>query len=175
MCRDITTGQFNRDDKRSRPSGRTSLQIPAAGRSVVKLFKTCFYYLSLVQYLLLKGVRILNKYFERCLTAAAAEVAPNVEENVTSSVKNLQKKTDLFQLKKVAQLYVQGGLVFVPFLKFIFNFLMKKGVNVSVQLVLQHFYDPGFRRCWRWTSLVDPRGRVHMKLWGMKPWSLSTL
>ncbi|XP_037551487.1 origin recognition complex subunit 3 [Nematolebias whitei] len=31
---------------------------------------------------------------------AAAEVAPNVEETVASSVKTLQKKTDLFQLKK---------------------------------------------------------------------------
>lgn len=35
------------------------------------------------------------------LAAAAAETAPAVEEGITSPMKNLQKKTDLFQLQKV--------------------------------------------------------------------------
>ncbi|XP_026158627.1 origin recognition complex subunit 3 isoform X1 [Mastacembelus armatus] len=38
--------------------------------------------------------------FKELDTAAAAETAPNVEECITSPVKNLQKKTDLFQLQK---------------------------------------------------------------------------
>ncbi|XP_026158636.1 origin recognition complex subunit 3 isoform X2 [Mastacembelus armatus] len=41
---------------------------------------------------------LLTRFKE--LDTAAAETAPNVEECITSPVKNLQKKTDLFQLQK---------------------------------------------------------------------------
>lgn len=49
------------------------------------------------------------------------EVAPTVEENLIPPMKNLQKKTDLFQLQKVSRSFVLISLI--------------KGGNVSVQLM----------------------------------------
>ena len=72
-----------------------------------------FCYFSNVKQLLLNvKLPFLNSTCIFCivLPKAATEMAPSVEESITSPVKNLQKKTDLFQLQKVVHCFSEKAL-----------------------------------------------------------------
>ncbi|XP_047202041.1 origin recognition complex subunit 3 [Girardinichthys multiradiatus] len=70
---------------------------------LISLLQTCAEVLQPVRSKKMKNalVQLEELLAKLKLLDAAAEVAPGVEENLTAPVRNLQKKTDLFQLQKM--------------------------------------------------------------------------
>lgn len=112
MRRDSANCQVKEHEERCCPAGRTALQVEATGRSAVQLFSCVIKSLVLYYTLVSRGRMFLKGLFVigcPVLTAAAIEATPKVEENLSPPVKNLQKKTDLFQLQKVISLNLKEG------------------------------------------------------------------